>query len=242
MDSAAIDAYLLHLDDVIGRGRQLCGTLRRAPEDREALAGARIWQHDCESIVTALSGGSKSHWLSRAYSDALLVRADGQALERADVGDIVNRIVGVLEQAARSLAAAGSAASSPAEPPPPHRFDFVHNRDLRPVLEQAYVESRDALERREFERALATTCGILEAIITDALAHVRYAAADIAALSFEDRIAAAERAGLITSACARLPPAARSYRDGGDRTVVERDARMAGQVLHVVLRDLNPGR
>lgn len=242
MDSAAIDAYLLHLDDVIGRGRQLCGTLRRAPEDREALAGARIWQHDCESIVTALSGGSKSHWLSRAYSDALLVRADGQALERADVGDIVDRIVGVLEQAARSLAAAGSAASSPAEPPPPHRFDFVHNRDLRPVLEQAYVESRDALERREFERALATTCGILEAIITDALAHVRYAAADIAALSFEDRIAAAERAGLITSACARLPPAARSYRDGGDRTVVERDARMAGQVLHVVLRDLNPGR
>jgi len=242
MDSAAIDAYLLHLDDVIGRGRQLCGTLRRAPEDREALAGARIWQHDCESIVTALSGGSKSHWLSRAYSDALLVRADGQALERADVGDIVDRIVGVLEQAARSLAAAGSAASSPAEPPPPHRFDFVHDRDLRPVLEQAYVESRDALERREFERALATTCGILEAIITDALAHVRYAAADIAALSFEDRIAAAERAGLITSACARLPPAARSYRDGGDRTVVERDARMAGQVLHVVLRDLNPGR
>jgi hypothetical protein len=241
MDSAAIDAYLLRLDDVIGRGRQLCGTLRRAPEDRDALAGARIWQHDCESIVTALSGGSKSHWLSRAYSDALLVRATGQALERADVGDIVERIVGVLQQAARSLADAGSAAGSPAEPPP-RRFDFVHNRDLAPVLERAYVESREALERREFELALATTCALLEAIITDALAHARYAAADIAALSFEDRIAAAERAGLITSACARLPPAARSYRDGGDRTVVERDARIAGQVLHVVMRDLNPGR
>ena len=243
MDSAAIDAYLLRLDDVIGRGRQLCGTLRRAPEDREALAGARIWQHDCESIVTALSGGSKSHWLSRAYSDALLVRANGIALERADVGDIVDRIVGVLQQAARSLAHAGSAAGSPAEPPP-RRFDFfVHNRDLRPVLEQAYVESRAALGRREFERALATTCGILEAIITDALVHVRNAdAADIAALSFEDRIAAAERAGLIRGACARLPAAARTYRDGGDRIVVERDARVAGQVLHVVMRDLNPGR
>ena len=241
MDSAAIDAYLLRLDDVIGRGRQLRGTLRRAPEDHDALAGARIWQHDCESIVTALSGGSKSHWLARAYSDALLVRANGQALERADVGDIVDRIVGVLQQAARSLADAGSAAWSPAEPPP-RRFDFVHNRDLGPVLERAYAESREALERREFELALATTCALLEAIITDALAHARYAAADIAALSFEDRIAAAERAGLITSACARLPPAARSYRDGGDRTVVERDARMAGQVLHVVMRDLNPGR
>jgi len=237
------DAYLLRLDDMIGRGRRLRGMLRRAPEDRDALVGARTWQHECESIVTALSGGSKSHWLSRAYSDALLVRADGQALERADVGDIVDRIVGVLEQAARSLAAAGSAASPPAQPPPPHRFDFVHNRDLRPVLEQAYVESRAALGRREFERALATTCGILEAIITDALVHVRNAdAADIAALSFEDRIAAAERAGLMRSACARLSPAARLYRDGGNRIVVERDARVAGQVLHVVMRDLNPGR
>ena len=223
MDPAAVDAYLLRLDDVAGRGRRLRGALRRTPDDRAALAAARIWQHDCESMVGALSGGSKSHWLSRAYSDALLVRARGTALEQADVGDIVDRIVGVLEQAAR--------------------FDFVHDRDLRPVVEQAYVESRDALDRQEYEAALATTCGILEAIITDALAHVRAAdAADLAALSFADRIAAAERAGLIRGACARLPAAALRYRDGGAVVISERDARVAGQVLNVVMRDLNPGR
>src|SRR2546430_2322849 len=116
-------------------------------------------------------------------------------------------------------------------------------RELRPVLEDAYVESRDALDRRDYELSLATTCGILEAIITDALAHARNGdATHIAALSFAERIAAAERAGLIRGACSRLPDVARTYRDGGDRLVVERDARVAGQVLHVVMRDLNPGR
>jgi hypothetical protein len=256
------DAFRRRLDDVIRRGRRTGAMLRAAPDDRDALAGARIWQHDCEAIVTALSGGSKSHWLSRAYSDALLVRHDGLALERADVADIVDRIAGVLEQAARSLDTQ-SAGWRPDEPPAPHRFDFVHDRDLRPVLEAAYGESRDALERRELERALATTCGILEAIITDALAHARTAeSAAIAAMSFDDRIAAAEGAGLITGACARLPLSARRYRDAiepsdsdarsspplrravarEDAAVLERTARVAGQVLHVVMRDLNPGR
>jgi len=256
------DAFRRRLDDVIRGGRRVGAMLRAAPDDRDALAGARIWQHDCEAIVTALSGGSKSHWLSRAYSDALLVRRDGLALERADVGDIVDRIAGVLEQAARSFDTPG-AEWRPGEPPAPHRFDFVHDRDLRPVLEAAYDERRDALERRDLERALATTCGILEAIITDALAHARTdESAAIAAMSFDDRIAAAERAGLITGACARLPLPARRYRDAielsdsaarssppvrgavarEDAAVLERTARVAGQVLHVVMRDLNPGR
>jgi len=258
MDPAVINSYRLQLDDAIGRGRRTISALRRAPDDRDALAGARLWQRDCESIVTALSGGSKSHWLSRAYSDALLVREHGQALERADVGDIVSRIVAVLEQAGRSLDQARNPEWAAAETPSRHRFDFVHDRDLRPVLEAAYVESRAALERRDFGHALATTCGILEAIITDALAHVQSGgAAAIAGLSFADRIAAAERAGLIKGACARLPAVARRYRDGADDAdvvgpphrasdwtgeVIERDARVAGQVLHVILRDLNPGR
>jgi hypothetical protein len=111
------------------------------------------------------------------------------------------------------------------------------------VLEDAYAESRAALDRRDYELSLATTCGILEAIITDALAHARTGdAKEIAALSFTDRIAAAQHAGLIRGACARLPQVARAYRDGGERLIVERDARVAGQVLHVVMRDLNPGR
>jgi len=243
MDPADIDAYLARLDEAIGRGRRLRDTLRRAPDDPAAVAAARIWQHDCEAAVTDLSGGSKSHWLSRAYSDALLIRANGQAIERAQVGDIVGRIVGVLEQAVRSLTDVRDSPWAAAEQPAPHRFDFVHNRDLRPVLEDAYVQSRDAFDRGDYELSLVTTCGILEAIITDALAHARNGdATEIVPLSFAERIAAAERAGLFRGACARLPDVARTYRDGGERLVVERDARLAGQVLHVVMRDLNPGR
>jgi hypothetical protein len=68
--------------------------------------------------------------------------------------------------------------------------------------------------------------------------------------SFERRIAAAESAGLIRSGCARLPTVARAYRDltdadgelRGDADVSEREARLAGQVLRVVMRDLDPGR
>jgi hypothetical protein len=68
--------------------------------------------------------------------------------------------------------------------------------------------------------------------------------------SFEARLAVAERAGLIRGGCARLPTVARTYRDrdhaAGDNharsTVSERDARQTGQVLHVVMRDLDPGR
>ena len=64
------------------------------------------------------------------------------------------------------------------------------------------------------------------------------------------RLAVAERTGLIRSGYARLPASARAYRDHTDTTsengseakISERDARVAGQVLHVVMRDLDPGR
>ena len=56
--------------------------------------------------------------------------------------------------------------------------------------------------------------------------------------------------GLILGGCARLPAVARAYRDladgtgelGPDIAVSEREARLAGQVLRVVIRDLDPGR
>ena len=229
MDPAHLDAHLRRLADAIRRARGL-----RDP------AGVRIWQHDCEGIVRELSGGSKSHWLSRAYSEALLVRAEGRAVERADPTVLVDRIVEVLERAVRSLVELRDrpAAAQPA----PHRFDFVHDRELRPVLEQAYAESRVALDERQFERSLATTCSILEAIITDALRQAGLMADVITELSFAERIAAAEQRGLIRRACARLTPAARQYRESADLVVFERDARVAGQVLHVVMRDLDPGR
>ncbi len=92
--------------------------------------------------------------------------------------------------------------------------------------------------------------------MTDALEHKGLSAlaasgipaGKIADWSFETRLAVAERAGLIRSGCARLPQVARTYRDrtdgesGPKAAVSEREARRAGQVLHVVMRDLDPGR
>jgi hypothetical protein len=122
------------------------------------------------------------------------------------------------------------------------------------VVEQAYVDSRRAFEQADYDLALRTSCGILEAIVTDALEHkgLRALVASgapaekISEWSFETRLTVAERAGLIRSGCARLPTIARTYRDDGEkgsRTMVsEHDARKAGQVLHVIMRDLDPGR
>ena len=143
----------------------------------------------------------------------------------------------------------GAIISASSQAPAPHRFDFVHNLELRPVLEQAYSDGRDAQDHGDFDLALLTFCGILESIMTDALEHKRadaladsgMPAGKIADWSFETRIAVAEKMGLIRGGCARLPAVARTYRDPSSEndsgtTVSERDARIAGQVLNVVMR------
>ncbi len=159
-----------------------------------------------------------------------------------------------------------AAASSTAQPAT-RRFEFVHNQQLRPILERAFADSGSALASGDFTRSLMTSCGILEAIITDALEHCGSRIADCGldpsiqsalrnpqsamTLTFERRIAVAEQAGLIRGGCARLPPSARAYRDVADvdralgsamTAISERDAKIARQVLHVVMRDLDPGR
>ena len=140
--------------------------------------------------------------------------------------------------------------------PAPRRFEFVHNAELRPVLERAYADSRQALEQADYNSALLTSSGILEAIVTDALGHKGLSALiasgapaeKISDWSFETRLTVAERVGLIRSGCARLPAVARAYRDHADsdgglkEKVTERDAKTTGQVLHVIMRDLDPGR
>ena len=122
------------------------------------------------------------------------------------------------------------------------------------MLEQAYNDGRRALDQGDYELALLSYCGVLEAIVTDALeqkriselAAVNVAGGKIADWSFDARLNVAEKAGLIGRGCARLPAVARSYRDAGATAskapISERDARVTGQVLHVVMRDLNPGR
>lgn len=255
-----IDTYLPHLEGLIHRGCQLRNTLSTNPSSRSALAATRIWQQECGVTVNQLSGGSKAHWLARLYSEAFLVRSTADCVvEAAAPAEIVNRLVDVLEQAVTSLSRMrdGQFVSTSSAAPSPRRFDFVHNPEIRPVVEQAYSESRRALEQGRFGLALLTSCGILEAIVTDALEHhgVSALVADmpagkIADWSFEVRLAVAERVGLIHGGCARLPPVARRYRDltnadgesGSNVTVSEREARQAGQVLHVVMRDLDPGR
>ncbi len=250
MDPQSIDRYRSHLDEVVRRGRAVRALLAERPGEPSAAAAARIWQHDSEATIAQLSGGRKTHWLSRAYNDALLVRAeDGGALDRVDVAVIVDRLLAVLDRAIESLDRFPAVVDSPSTAEAAvHRFDFVHDRDLRPVLEEAYEESRRALDERRFDEALVSSCGILEAIITDALVHQDPAGrADLVSRSFEERIAAAERQGLIRKGCARLPPVARAYREsmGAGPAIIdarEGEARTTAQVLRIVMRDLDPGR
>jgi hypothetical protein len=253
------DFALVQLADLMRRGRQLRDALAANAADALSLAAARSWQQACAAAIHQLSGGSKAHWLSRAFSSALLVRsAEGGAVVEANVGEIVGRILDVLEQAGASLSSIDEvAAASSTAPPATRRFEFVHGAQLRPILEQAFVDSGRALANGDFTLSLRTSCGILEAIITDALEHcgldpsIQSAIRNPqSAMTFEARIAAAERAGLIRRGCARLPPVARAYRDvadvdGAPGSAVapsEREAKLARQVLHVVMRDLDPGR
>ncbi len=258
---AEIDAYLPHLDCLIQRGRQLRHSLTTDSSDMSALAATRVWQQDCGVTINQLSGGSKAHWLARSYSEAFLLRsATGSVIEAAALSEIITRLVAVLEQAAMSLSRLdhGAVVSESSQVSSRRRFEFVHNAELRPVVEQAYCDSRRAFEQGRYGPSLLTSCGVLEAIVTDALEHAGFGAlaypevpaGKIAGWSFEARLAVAERAGLIHSGSARLPPVARTYRDlidtdgePGPKVVVsERDARQVREVLHVVMRDLNPGR
>jgi hypothetical protein len=253
---AQLEIYLSRLEGLIQRGRKLLNMLGNDPSGASTGADIRIWQNECGIVIHELSGGSKAHWLSRAFSEAFLLRSSGGGpIEETSQEEIVQRLVRVLEQGAASLTqnneAAISSASSHA--PPPRRFDFVHNTELRPVLEQAYIDSRRALEEGHYDESLRTSCGILEAIVTDALeqkGRATLGAANappgaIANWTLETRLAVAEREGLVRGGWTRLPAAARKYRDqdeGHASGISEREARQTGQVLNVVMRDLNPGR
>jgi hypothetical protein len=264
---AQIETQLQHLEGLVRHGRQIRDDLPNDPSNASVMAAARAWQEHCGATINQLSGGSKAHWLARSFSEAFLMRSvDGRAVAGAAPAEIVNRLLNVLEQAVASLSgmidgpgvSGYPPSSSSSEAPAPRRFEFVHNSDLKPVLERAYSDSRHALELQDYDLALRTSCGILEAIVTDALEYHGQMALTVAGAPagmigdwpFDTRLEIAERTGLIRGGCARLPAVARTYRDhsdaggdGGPKTMIsERDARRAGQVLHVVMRDLDPGR
>ncbi len=234
-------SYLTHLDRLIRRGRELRAPLTTDPADGSTLASTRIWQRDCGALIHQLSGGSKAHWLAVAFSEAFLIRSGaGRVVDEADVAEIVDRLVDVLGRAVASLSRMDegeiATARSSEGAPPKRRFEFVHNAELRPIIEQAFADSRGAFESGDFRQALTLSCSVLEAVITDALeaggwglgAGGSLEAGDprleaggwrlgnhgtISDWSFDARIASAERAGLIRGGCARLPPVARAYRD-----------------------------
>jgi hypothetical protein len=256
-----IETYLSHLDGLIRRGQTLRQALTSDSSDPSVMLATRRWQEDCGTTINQLSGGSKAHWLARAFSQAFLMRSpDGQAAQGAAPAEIVRQLLAVLAQAVATLSQTNDAAIvfASTEAPAPRRFEFVHNPDIRPVLERAYADSRACLEKGDFQLALITSCGILEAIVTDALEYKGLAAliasgaptGKLSDWSFETRLTVAEQAGLIRGGCARLPELARTYRDHingegaaiPDGIVSERDARRTGQVLHLIMRDLDPGR
>jgi hypothetical protein len=243
------DTSLGQLEALIRRGREI--------RNARSVDVTRAWQQDCAAAINQLSGGSKAHWLARAYSGAFMVRAaDGAVIVEADETEIVDRILDVLAQGASSLSRMDDVeAASAGAAPRPRRFEFVHNPELRPVFEQAFDDSHRALERGQFGLALILSCGVIDALLTDALEHGHCGSESAirdpqSAMTFDTRISDAERAGLIRGGCARLSPVARTYRDltdangelRPDASVSEREARVAGQVLHVVMRDLDPGR
>ena len=253
---AQIKNYASRLDHLIRRGHQVRDALAQDSSNPAAIVATRAWQEECGVAINQLSGGSKAHWLARAFSDAFLMRsARGNATEGAAPQDIVQRLLDVLTQGVAALSREdGGPVMISSTDVPPRRFEFVHNPELRRVLEQAFTDSRQAMEQGDFDLAMRTSCGILEAILTDALEYKgssELAASGapngkIADWSFDERISVAEKAGLIRGGCARLPAVARAYRDnnanGHTTAVTERDARIAGQVLNVIMRDLNPGR
>ena len=251
-----IETFLSRLDGLMGRGLQLRDSLANDPSNPSAIAATRAWQEDCGVTINQLSGGSKAHWLARSFSEAFLMRsAKGNASEGAAPQEIVQRLLDVLTQAVTALSREdGGPVIMASETVPPRRFEFVHNAELREVLEKAYADGRLAMEEANYDLAMRTSCGILEAIVTDALEHRGQNGLAVAGVptgkigdwSFDERLVVAEKAGLIRGGCARLPAVAWTYRDhdenSSEATISEHDARRAGQVLHVVMRDLDPGR
>jgi hypothetical protein len=248
------------LSHLLRDGFDLQRTLSAAPGASD-LDAMRAWQRECAATISQLSGGSKQHWLSRAYSEAFLLKEPDSATPvidgEAGVGTIVERIIGVLRQAQASLAEMRQSGIPNTDAPPARRFAFVHDPNLRPRLEQAFVDAQAALDRGAYDLAVVTWASVLEAMVTDALEHHIAAHGGASGVdrvvsdwTFDARIGAAEQARLISLGCARLPAIARRYRelldaDGELRAEVpatERDARVTGQVLRLIMRDLAPGR
>src|SRR5262245_7640836 len=151
--------YLSRIDTLKQRGTDVGEALARGAAG--APAEAAVWQRECGALVNPLSGGSKAHWLARAYSGAFLLQSSrDQLLVEAAPAAIVDRLIDVLDQARTALTSVGSTAGRD-ETIAGRRFDFVRDLELRPVLSRAYADSRRAFEEKQFAVSLITACSIL---------------------------------------------------------------------------------
>src|SRR5881397_1632391 len=96
------DASLTLVTGLIRRGRELSADLQKFAAHtrvdhsddgggrRDDLSMAvRSWQQDCAAAINELSGGSKAHWLARAFSQAFLVsRTPESIIVEAGVAEI----------------------------------------------------------------------------------------------------------------------------------------------------------
>ena len=65
------DYALLQLAKLERRGTELHASLMAGSDQPERdQAATRLWQQDCAAAIQQLAVGSKTHWLTRAYSDA----------------------------------------------------------------------------------------------------------------------------------------------------------------------------
>src|SRR5262245_26101790 len=89
------DHLAIRLANLIEEGGVLGPRLDHGGATPATLTTVRAGQQGCAETISELSGGSKAHWLSRAFSEALLVRSStGAAVEEAPPATIVDRIVG----------------------------------------------------------------------------------------------------------------------------------------------------
>ena len=212
----AVRAARDRVDRLTIRGRDL----RLRPDDIVARGAADIqaWQRDVASLIADLSGGRKTHWLSREFSAALLVPVESGT--DAPRTTMLDRLLQVLNRARQSLELSPAAAPDPTVSEDAGiRFAFVDDQDLRAHLERAYLDGRSAAERGDHALALVTLATVLDALITRCLERRASSLAadapppgEIGAWTFVERMAVAERAGAISAACARLPEQARDYR------------------------------
>ncbi len=178
---AQIETYLSHLDGLMRRGRELRDALAADPSNPSSIAATRAWQEDCGVTINQLSGGSKAHWLARSFSEAFLLRSsDWPCGRRCGAGR--DRAATARRSRSKRLPRSPEWTAAKARTLPHTRLHRRRRRRLAASSSFTTPSSGRCSSRPTSTvgarwrkgtttLALRTSCGILEAIVTDALEH-----------------------------------------------------------------------